>query len=337
MKKLINIIFAICIVAMFAPVYGETVVDKNCVENIVNYDQNCPFPCGKPNLDLTACVAEGNFGYIAIMNCQMDYEWEFPNGSLAEEFTNSYQSLVLNANPGIYTVTMTEPNGCEHVLSWEIIEDCCEQVAECPKPTDLDCTVGVGVLTLEWSIVPGALGYNLTMIENDEECGCDAFGNELPPEIIFRPTLQPFQIEFFPGERCFSWQVETICLDGTSVPSTKMCFNTNIGDCFAVNTFTGDDQGEFRLSQSTELDQINIYPNPAYEELNINLSLENETPVNIEVFDIQGKLMHRAELQSQKGFINHVWTPNEQLPAGSYLINITTNFWSTTERVLFLE
>jgi len=87
--------------------------------------EECCYDC-EIDSDLSACPDENDFGFMAI-DCPGEYEWDFPAGSTATEVTSEDQSLVVNASPGLYAVTVTDAAGCVTETEFEVPEVCCER------------------------------------------------------------------------------------------------------------------------------------------------------------------------------------------------------------------
>ena len=157
--------------------------------------------------DLSACYDQGDFGYISI-ECEGSFSWTFPPSNTATEYTTSNQSILLNASPGLYTVTVTASNGSTFTEDFLIEEACCENVPCEPVPPDfLFCQMSQGVTYLAWNEVPGALQYQINIFVNSPDCGCDG------PLEAYSYLVQDNAFPL-PGNlltACFSWQVRTVC------------------------------------------------------------------------------------------------------------------------------
>lgn len=100
------------------------------------------------------------------------------------------------------------------------------------------------------------------------------------------------------------------------------------------NNFFLDDINLYNGSQSDEpvmaidnvdgLTGVNIFPNPAQEELNVVYDLPGADVVNVVVMDVTGKVLSSTTVQSNAG-TNVVVLDNTNLSAGSYLVNVVTS------------
>ncbi len=69
--------------------------------------------------------------------------------------------------------------------------------------------------------------------------------------------------------------------------------------------------------------QIKTYPNPVEDQLNIALSVENNTQANIEIYNLAGQLLQSNNYDLQAGS-QTIQLNISDLPQGSYLLHITT-------------
>jgi len=78
-----------------------------------------------------------------------------------------------------------------------------------------------------------------------------------------------------------------------------------------------------------------IYPVPASNELNIDLNLPTVEDVNIEVYDIQGRLLDRS-LHSNIG-TETIQKDVTEFRTGNYLIRIITENGVQTQQVIIVK
>ncbi len=86
------------------------------------------------------------------------------------------------------------------------------------------------------------------------------------------------------------------------------------------------------------LQLISIYPNPFNSSTIIKYFIENNaTNIRISIFDIQGKLIDVIEEKSlESGYHELVWEPSN-IPSGFYIIKLSGNDISQSQRVLYLK
>ncbi|MDD4002304.1 MAG: T9SS type A sorting domain-containing protein [Bacteroidales bacterium] len=73
--------------------------------------------------------------------------------------------------------------------------------------------------------------------------------------------------------------------------------------------------------ETKEKETIKVYPNPAKEILYIDIDCKNFTKSEIELFDMQGKLVKKSKLNSKKE--NRINVSN--LNSGAYNYNVSLN------------
>ncbi len=196
-----------------------------------------PFEC-KENNDLTACQEEGDYGFIFIQ-CAESFEWTLPANSQAIELTNGINSAILNAGEGLYTVTVTDAEGCTEVLSYEVVADCCDPKPSCEAsvPENLRCETKNGTQTrLVWDPVPGATGYAITIEVNAPKCCPNGV-----PYTINTPSILDnyYNISSTLQGECFLWSVAAFCKDGGMSFYEEACFDPSV-DCTFLEGCTCD-------------------------------------------------------------------------------------------------
>lgn len=114
----------------------------------------------------------------------------------------------------------------------------------------------------------------------------------------------------------------TPCDDGD--PDTVNEWDANC-DCITLNTGIEDLSGPFT--------GISIYPNPAQDQLAIDLALDNALPVSIELVDLLGARVLVRDLGVRSGS----WTERvdlEGLTAGAYFLHLRAGSGSAVRRVV---
>lgn len=199
----------------FTYVYLDAVKIESCCSSILN---DC-----ETNTDLTACPAEDDWGFISI-DCQMNYNWQIPNGSSAVELTGNTQSTILHADPGTYFLTLTDKSGCSEVFDFTVVEECCDSttITLCPAPQKPTCIGGQGYVEgLDWIPVAGAQSYIITIIREADVCACE--GPQQGPVSIMVDE-PPYLFDQISIGDCYAWNVQAVCGDGVlSDPSDTIC------------------------------------------------------------------------------------------------------------------
>jgi hypothetical protein len=87
-------------------------------------------------------------------------------------------------------------------------------------------------------------------------------------------------------------------------------------------TGTGGTSGIDNLSNS---DNFKLYPNPIYQEFRTEFELESSSEINIDIYDIQGKLVKTLFSGSASAGKNQFTFNKSNLEIGTYFITITSN------------
>lgn len=96
------------------------------------------------------------------------------------------------------------------------------------------------------------------------------------------------------------------------------------GSCFQ-HTFAGIDNAENSIAYS-------IYPNPARDFLNLNISLQKPEKVNIQILDVVGKAVYQSQQHTWAGNILQI--PLDALASGVYSLRINTGGVTITEKIV---
>jgi hypothetical protein len=122
-----------------------------------------------------------------------------------------------------------------------------------------------------------------------------------------------------PGE-LYDTRVQITCTDGTqSGFSNVKTFRTD----WAVST----------SNLPTDVEHLAIYPNPFTENVNLQINIANTQEVNVEVYDITGKVLQSEIIQLNTGK-NTVNLTMNNLVDGVYIIRLTTENGVATRRVV---
>jgi hypothetical protein len=79
---------------------------------------------------------------------------------------------------------------------------------------------------------------------------------------------------------------------------------------------------------------VNVSPNPATEFANVEVNLNSASKVEVNVYDVMGKLVS-ANNYGQQASGSHIYKINtSSLPAGVYVFNIQASGSQTTKKVI---
>ncbi|MFN0275212.1 MAG: T9SS type A sorting domain-containing protein [Chitinophagales bacterium] len=170
----------------------------------------------------------------------------------------------------------------------------------CDTPTGLFANnITINKARLNWTLVPGAFQYEVWYKKSTASAWKKRF---------VAGTNNKLNLKNLTCNTNYVWQIRTICdttgTDLTSAFSTVQNFTT--AACKEADIILEQDQ------------IIELYPNPATEQVNIELK---ENPVHqIEIFDITGKIMVSMN-EIPDSFVS---IPVIDLPSGIYIINFKT-------------
>lgn len=292
-------------------------LDQICVR------QPCQGSTCEPKFDLTACAAEGDYGFI-LLECDdiVGFNWTFPPGSHAIETSRRRYSVINQASEGTYTVDITYGGGCVETQTFEIIADCCKPpVDTCllEAPDDVKCSESRGQVNITWSPVAGAVAYNVYFTADDPRCCKGGVPFTLPASVV---TGTSVNVPGFPGfANCYSVQVASVCDNGLQgALSTTYCVDPS-----TTCTFGGGLAGGGKRTAAPQIQDVQITPNPAHDVLLIELALETESALKISLFDQQGKQVRREQSPTLEAGVQ-VYKMNDlqSLADGIYILRVQT-------------
>ena len=300
-------------------------------------DQVCikPFEACTPVTDLTACPAEGSYGFIHY-DCdeKYEYDWTFPSVSSVIEVDNCSGSTIIQADPGSYSVEISGEGGCSTTQNFEITSDCC---FPCEVPTNLDCNFDNG-LTFTWDAVPTATAYEVQVIFSDTESGCCKLDPTAEPILQNHITItNSIQLTTFLAP-CFSLKVRALCGDEASSEFSEiLCYGP--GKCFPQPLSPDLMRKSVRPSganQQTELSPM-LYPNPTDGSLNLELKAPGILSLQVSIYSVEGKLIKSfAKAEYPDGNYQRQWTIDSHIPDGLYYVVFDTNY-GTYEKKLVIS
>jgi hypothetical protein len=110
-----------------------------------------------------------------------------------------------------------------------------------------------------------------------------------------------------------------------------MLVATTVDGCIdTTNIYTFNNLGEETFG---DLSSLNVFPVPSSGELNVQLQLSNEVPVEIRLMDMIGKTLFNDRFENQSGFISKQYRI-DHLPSGSYILDVTLPEGSLRKRVI---
>jgi hypothetical protein len=127
---------------------------------------------------------------------------------------------------------------------------------------------------------------------------------------------------------------------GTTLPPQIVCTNGSAFITWATNasnnyqgweiSYETDNVG---IDENEAFSQLNIFPNPAKDVLNVDFSLEQNQTVNIRLVSVTGEAVYTGELSNISGEIHEV-IDVANFAKGIYILNITGNEGSVNKKVI---
>lgn len=163
--------------------------------------------------------------------------------------------------------------------------------ATCPVPTGLSTTVlGPNSVRLDWTQVPGAVQLKL---EGNRLNGPGQQQATLPGTAVKRTVAG-----LLPASN-YRWRMKAVCANGVESTFTPYEF-------FSTPT---------AINGSPE---VNIWPNPATDIVQVQLRNLEETPVPVKLYASDGRLIHATQTQG----MNVLEIPVSHLAAGAYHLRV---------------
>ena len=88
------------------------------------------------------------------------------------------------------------------------------------------------------------------------------------------------------------------------------------------------------LEHLTEFTVFGTYPNPFYDDITIQLFLNEKEDLTFECYDITGKLVYQQEIISLKEGLNYVKLYLNSLNAGNYSLVIKSDHHYSTKKLI---
>ena len=80
---------------------------------------------------------------------------------------------------------------------------------------------------------------------------------------------------------------------------------------------------------------VSLYPSPFTGALTVEICSPESTSGSIAVYDLSGRQVESMSTDSRVEGV-HLWEPGDNLPAGSYIIQVRSGEYTITERCLYI-
>ena len=109
---------------------------------------------------------------------------------------------------------------------------------------------------------------------------------------------------------------------------------------FELNSIIYIDNLENKISENIIPDTYNIvsvYPNPFNPETTIEFSVSNEADISLVIYNLYGeKVTSLADGNYQPGYYTVIWDAN-QYSSGIYFVNMITDNFTTTQKLVLVK
>ena len=204
-------------------------------------------------------------------------------------------------------------------------------------------------------------GQTYTIRATNKEAGATRFGFEVSPQneagtllgdIVITDSIRTklvggvkyitYTADGIEGQDSLDWSFNWIApAKGTGEVTFYAGFNSNYeghkdGDKTYLNTLSVNEKGvTARVNVIKNRYAITIYPNPTTDQMNIDFVLEKNAKVQIDLFDLSGKLAARLFEQDLKNGRQQLNFPiSNSLARASYLVKIQINGNVYTQKII---
>jgi hypothetical protein len=98
-------------------------------------------------------------------------------------------------------------------------------------------------------------------------------------------------------------------------------------------SFTYSEVRSVAFALAERLTLLRAYPNPAQEQLTLELSLPQATILQVAIIDAQGRRVHQKQLSLEPG-IQKLMLPMAQLSAGVYMLRLQADGQSLLQKIV---
>ncbi len=251
------------------------------------------------------------FSIIADSLEGVSYNWEGPNSFSSSARMVEFEPLDM-VDEGMYSVTVTLPGCASEVLSYDL-----EVVA------NASCNLQVALLSFSGEYISR---------------------NKVQLDWVTASELNNDHFELMRSKDGINWEVLAI-VEGQGTTNEISKYNFSDKDPFHGNSFYQLKQVD--LNGETSLSEIVIikigflndhlfgtaYPNPSKEIVYINVNSDTALDFDIKLFTLDGKLQQSKKMNAA----NRLHLNTKSLPAGIYILQITSGKYYTTQKLTILD
>ncbi len=278
------------------------------------------------------CAADATFTYnqsndptihfIPYYQDGSTYEWDFGDGNTSNEMSPIH-TYTMNGQQ-IVTLTIYE-DGCEEDYSFAKAVNIHDAIMSPPCPVNK--VYGVSSNVPETTYTQEYIKFIGTDIHSDQTVIAQAGDS-----IVLVPFVQSFPINGRTKGGTFTTSNPMIIEAGAS-------FETFIAPCPGTDSGKTEEKAmDNNLSLfDEEATSLKVYPNPFSDQFSIEYNVGIETPVNIEIYSIAGRL-EQVVMENEWHYpgSHAIDLDGSHLSKGVYMVNIKTNDGQLTQKLIKL-
>ena len=258
-------------------------------------------------------IAEATTGTIS------SYQWKLNNSSISGANNANHDATTT----GDYTVVVTNSLGCSATSLTESIVIPTQQVCLLTTPDGmLSESITSKSQKLKWNALPASDSLVIRYKpENSPNYSYVRMPNVGQTNIILTGLA--------PNTK-YQWRVKTICGATSGSYSPKKNFTTISNSALiSPSSYASKSIG----IEDIETEELQIYPNPARENLTLSFFSLAETKSTIDFIDIGGRIIKQMNPYFIDGD-NELYIDTQELPNGIYFIRLVTPYQNETKRLM---
>jgi hypothetical protein len=192
-----------------------------------------------------------------------------------------------------------------------------------------DSVYNVSVTVVAASGTPAAYGFQAIFLENQSNTNIGTFQNLGTGQTIKTFTNGRVAVEHNTASGSnifnFKWKAPSDTISQTATLYTyAMCVNLNsngTGDSGDAHTYqvTIQPSTPSSVSMNQSSAEMTLFPNPVVNDVNVNITLQKETQLQLSVFSADGKSIRNQTVNAMEGLNNFSMNLSD-LSAGAYLL-----------------
>ena len=284
--------------------------DEQGIDNVC-LPCNCQIPQHLFEDELTSTHAMLIWDNMGSMNYEVQYKTTVGGSWTTVAVENTFEELTgLLANTSYTWKVKALCDGVWTAYSGEKIFITPSAGTSCTSPNVLSTTLITATkATLNWNTVPGALQYQISYKKLTDLTWTDVI-----------TTTNSKLLTGLTANTVYQWKVKTQCAAGWKDYTSIMLFTT---------LFLKEE------NEITLVENVNIYPNPVTDMVNVSFTNSRNGILNIRIIDLMGRIVEDKMVNVEDGEVN-VELNVEQIPPGVYLLNINDEF-KTVGTVKFIK